>query len=197
MQQANDDFEIREWDLTSGKVLQKLSKHTAAVRALAVHPDGTILVSASDDKSIRFWSIANGEHQELLKLERHDFTVTSLSFSSDGKQILIGGDDGMIHLWDFSMPERRKAVDNNAALRFSLFGLDDWAVEQMTHDPAELLPSDYLELARCQWRLNHFGDAIDALSRARGEDFSNAYALICKDRLNAQLNGDAQHGDKK
>jgi WD40 repeat protein len=40
---------------------RKLSGHTAAVRATVITPDGSLLISGSEDKTIRLWSLPDGK----------------------------------------------------------------------------------------------------------------------------------------
>ena len=45
----------RAWD--TGQEVQKLTGHQSVVRSVAVTPDGRYIVSGSDDKTVRVWSI--------------------------------------------------------------------------------------------------------------------------------------------
>ncbi|KAG5647815.1 hypothetical protein DXG03_007738 [Asterophora parasitica] len=47
------DNTIKLWDTQSGQMLRNLAGHYNWVRALAFHPSGKYLLSASDDKTIR------------------------------------------------------------------------------------------------------------------------------------------------
>jgi WD40 repeat protein len=182
-----NDYSIRQWDLATGRQTASLVEHEGPVRALAVHPDGTVLVSASDDKTICLWNIANGHR--LWKFEEHDFTPVSLAFSPDGQRLLIAGDDGLIRLWDFTAPGRREAVEKNPALLFSLCGLDDWAIDQMARDQSENRPISFLELARSHWRLGHLDDAMVNMNLARRQgEAPDGYISLCLKQLQMQRN---------
>jgi WD40 repeat protein len=54
---TSPDYAIRLWDVTSGEELAQLSGHTAPVGALAFNAAGTVLVSAGEDFSLRFWGL--------------------------------------------------------------------------------------------------------------------------------------------
>jgi WD40 repeat protein len=49
------DKTARVWDATTGKSLATLSGHSKPVVAVAFSPDGSRIVTASDDHSARLW----------------------------------------------------------------------------------------------------------------------------------------------
>jgi roadblock/LC7 domain-containing protein len=53
------DFSIQIWNLESGEVIATLVGHTGAVGSLDFTPDGSVLVSVSEDHSIRFWGVTD------------------------------------------------------------------------------------------------------------------------------------------
>ena len=63
------DHTARLWDAATGKALATLEGHTGAVRSAAFSPDGTRVVTASDDKTARLWDAASGK--ALATLEGH------------------------------------------------------------------------------------------------------------------------------
>ena len=63
---------IRRYPITPttwGAELQKLEGHTDSVRAVVFSQDGSLLASASDDRTVRLWNPTTG--QEVQKLEGH------------------------------------------------------------------------------------------------------------------------------
>ncbi|MCW3097883.1 MAG: tolB [Chthonomonadaceae bacterium] len=77
--------------------------HTRVVNDIAYSRDGKIVVSASDDGSIRLWDAGNGA---LLKTIVGDTKgVTSIRFSPDGASLASGGWDRQVRVW--SMPDGR------------------------------------------------------------------------------------------
>jgi WD40 repeat protein len=70
-------------------------RHTGKVKAVAFSPNGKILATGCDEKTI-LWNVATG--QELASLEGPRF-VNSLAFSPDGKNLAIAGSSGM-KIWD-------------------------------------------------------------------------------------------------
>jgi WD40 repeat protein len=60
-----------------------LRGHDKLVRALALSPDGKLLVSGSDDATLRLWVIDGGNSQLL---HRFGESVQAVAFSADGKR---------------------------------------------------------------------------------------------------------------
>jgi WD40 repeat protein len=81
-----------------------LTGHRHAIRALAYAP-GTdnLLVSAGDDRQVRFWNPAVGEAAEPLTA--HGDSLVCLAFSPDGTLLASGGRSGSVAVW--SVGERR------------------------------------------------------------------------------------------
>src|SRR5262249_39480309 len=94
------DFDIRVWDLATGKELRRLKGHSAGVTCVTFSPDGKTAFSASGDNTVRQWDVASGK--ELRKFEGHSQRVLWVACSADGKRILSGGRDSTLRIWDVS-----------------------------------------------------------------------------------------------
>ncbi|KAG1891650.1 WD40-repeat-containing domain protein [Suillus fuscotomentosus] len=69
------------------------------IRTVSFSPDGTRIVSGSDDQTIRLWDAGTGQPVgEPLK--GHTGLIRTVSFSPDGTRIVSGSDDQTIRLWD-------------------------------------------------------------------------------------------------
>jgi WD40 repeat protein len=67
------DKSVNLWDADSGRLLASFAGHQEDVEAVAFFPGGTRLISASEDKTIKVWDIA--ERRVLL---------TAIGFGDDG-----------------------------------------------------------------------------------------------------------------
>ncbi len=71
-------------DARDGRLIKMLRGHTGNVKHLAFGPDGDTLVSASDDKTVRVWSISVGRPYTTVSLNS---AADFVSFSPDGALI--------------------------------------------------------------------------------------------------------------
>ena len=68
------------------------------VLSVALSPDGKMVASAGDDKTVRLRDVASGK--EIRQLEGHQYQVHCVAFSPDGKMVASGGEDRTVRLWD-------------------------------------------------------------------------------------------------
>jgi WD40 repeat protein/transcriptional regulator with XRE-family HTH domain len=81
------------------QLIAYLSKHRAAVDAVAFRPGGKMLASGGWDGTIILWDV---ETRQPIgeRLSRHRDGVTSVAFHPDGKMLASGSYDKTIVLWD-------------------------------------------------------------------------------------------------
>lgn len=92
------DEEVRK-NLPPGvKLVRTLQGHTGVIGCIAWSPDGRMLASPSEDKTIRLWNIETGECLHTLK--GHDDWVTSVAFDPEGHILASGCFDKMVKLWE-------------------------------------------------------------------------------------------------
>ena len=60
----------------------------------AYSPDGTRIVSGSEDKTLKVWDARTG--QDLLTLKGHTGSVSSVAYSPDGSQIASAARTGRL-----------------------------------------------------------------------------------------------------
>ena len=83
---------------SSGKKLRRYEGHSDGVTACAYSPDGSRILSASWDKTLREWDRSSGK--ELGRYEGHSDGVNDCAYSPDGSRILSAYDDGTIRIWN-------------------------------------------------------------------------------------------------
>jgi len=75
-----------------------IKAHTGGVRCVAFSPDSTSLLSSSDDKTIKMWSISG--HKFKQTLSGHSNWVRAARFNPTGDVVVSGGDDKTVRIWD-------------------------------------------------------------------------------------------------
>jgi WD40 repeat protein len=84
--------------------LAVLTIHQKPVRAMAFHPDNSILATGGDDHHIHLWSMETGGDTGVLY--GHSADITGLAFSPDGRTLAScsgyysSSDDNTVRLWD-------------------------------------------------------------------------------------------------
>ncbi len=91
-------------DALTRSVPRVLRGHTAVVNRVRFSPDGRLLATVSDDRSVRLWDVATGA---VRVLEGHADEVWAVAFSPDGKLLASSGKDGVLRLWRTDTAEGR------------------------------------------------------------------------------------------
>ena len=73
--------------------------HEATVESVAFSPDGSKVVSGSDDNTIRLWDL--NSRSELASFKGGEYGVSSVAISPDGSKV-VSGDNNTIRLWDLN-----------------------------------------------------------------------------------------------
>lgn len=130
------DGTIRIWDGQSGQLRGELLGHTDEVNALAFSPDGQRLISASQDGTVRVWSVAD-RIQLGPPLQSTREKLTSLVLLPDGTKLVTGGEGGSVCVWDWTV-QKHAPVYTNVAVSTDLRVLGQIApagFEEETLDP--------------------------------------------------------------
>lgn len=98
-----------------------LQGHARPVRAVALSPDGTRVVSGDEDGVLRVWDAATGKC--LATVQAHQGVIHDLAVSPNGKGIATAGADNCVKVWSmasfaclrsFTPPGRAKTLVDDA-----------------------------------------------------------------------------------
>ena len=81
-----------------------LTEHKRPIEALAFNTDGTTLVSASRDATIRLWDVDTRTPRLMTK--GHTEGIKALGFLEDGKTLANGSSDCTLRLWNTETQDR-------------------------------------------------------------------------------------------
>ena len=112
----------------TGSQAATLSEHTDIVRSLAFSQDGTLLVSGSDDKTVKLWDVQTGG--VIKAFCAHTHFVLSVTISVDCVTIASGSLDRTIHLWDIQTGECHHIIKQQEGV---------WSVRFSPTDPQHLI----------------------------------------------------------
>jgi WD40 repeat protein len=93
-----EDNALVVWDVATRKRIATLIGHRNVVDAVAFSPDGSRIISGSDDWTVRVWDV--GGRAQLADFLGHHGPVQSVAYRPDGRCILSGSSDGSVKLWD-------------------------------------------------------------------------------------------------
>jgi len=100
--------------ILQGTALRRFEGHLANVNAVDYSPDGTTIVSGSDDGTLVLWDVETGEM--LRQFIGHTGGVLSVEFSPNGNMIASGARDNLIIVWDVE----------TGTIIYELVGHTDW-----------------------------------------------------------------------
>ncbi|HSH82642.1 MAG TPA: WD40 repeat domain-containing protein [Herpetosiphonaceae bacterium] len=109
-----DNRQIHLWQAADGAKLATLSGHGSWVMGLAFSPDGTLLASASRDKTVRVWRVEDGKL--LHTMPGHTAYVYTVAWAPDGRLLASSSYDGTVRLWRMPSGELARTITTSGAI---------------------------------------------------------------------------------
>ncbi|MDB5391325.1 MAG: hypothetical protein JWM11_6971 [Planctomycetaceae bacterium] len=91
------------------KLIQTLRGHTGFIGHIAWSPDGSLLASPAEDKTIRCWNARTGDCMRTL--EGHSAEAFSVCFGAMGRILASGSADHTVRLWDPQTGNRLRELE--------------------------------------------------------------------------------------
>ena len=92
---GSSDYSIREWDTSTGDMVQSYAGHVSPLRGVRYSPDGATVASGDEDGNLKIWRVSDATVQQTVDVGS---PVYSVAFSSGGTQI-VTGDRGPLVRW--------------------------------------------------------------------------------------------------
>jgi WD40 repeat protein len=93
-------------------LIRTLEGHSSPVNGCAFSPDGRLIVSASDDRTLKVWDAQSG--QLLRSLDGHSNSVRGCAISPDGRLIVSASDDHTLKVWDAQSGQILRSLDGHS-----------------------------------------------------------------------------------
>jgi WD40 repeat protein len=94
------DNTLKVWDLATGVAVHTLSGHTKQINAMALTPDGRLVISASNDHTLKVWDVATGDLRWTLT--GHTDSVNAVAETPDGQRAVSASMDNTLKVWDLA-----------------------------------------------------------------------------------------------
>lgn len=111
---------VYEWQ--SESYILRQQGHFDSMNALAYSPDGSRIVTASDDGKIKIWDVVSGFC--LATFDEHQSSVTGVVFAKKGQVMFSSSLDGTVRAWDLIRFRNFRTFTSTSRIQFSTVAVD-------------------------------------------------------------------------
>jgi WD40 repeat protein len=138
------------WSRQKTRTARTLGDYAGAVNEIAYHPDGSLLATSSNDKTVRLWDAATGSAVQVLR--GHTSGVSPLAFSLDGKLLASASNWPGGQRWGEKIDTAVRTWDPGTGRRVQVLRGHAYAVNALAFSPdSRLLASASLDQTVKVW----------------------------------------------
>ncbi|MEZ4958052.1 MAG: DNA/RNA non-specific endonuclease [Saprospiraceae bacterium] len=154
---------IKLWNINGPEneaAAHEFTGHAGNVYAVAVSPDGKLLVGGGKDKKIWVWGLKDNRTKTPLQhFEGHTLEVAALCFSPDSDYVASGSFDCLPKLWSIQQKKEIRTFSGHASIVYS---------SAMSHDGHYLVEGSEGNLINL-WDLSK-GELANSLNQEKAKD---------------------------
>lgn len=169
-----DTCTARIWDHQAGRPVENFLHHGSRINSVAISPDQSRVVTASNDNTARVWNVATG--RPVTPPLESCASVERAVFSRDGYAVLTVSREGSAWVWDVATGEAVAQVPRRADwVRRALDG------ETLPWDhPTDVRPVEQL-VAMAHWLSGHRVDATGGLVPLTNDELRKAGEIALRE----------------
>ena len=121
---VGDDGYIILWDIVNKRIHKKIRGHSQGVYCVDFSKNDSIIVTGSEDCTIRQWRVSTGEPVGD-PIKGHNNVVLAVHYNNDGTRILSSSSDKTACLWTVDGELIRQFIGASGNINEAIFGLTE------------------------------------------------------------------------